>query len=163
MIGFIQVLLPSALLLWLIVKPARHRAVRLFQLAATGAVVLAVHFAGVWIFIPWWTPWIFWITFAGALLRVTSFPSGAVAGRGTYVAAALWSGLTGIGGWAALDALSGRTPPAGAVAMLAMPLPPGDYYVANGGSRAIVNAHRHTLGAQRLANGPIGARALASI
>ncbi len=145
MLWLIQLLLPLALLLWLLVLPARHMLTRTFQSLGTAAILLALHLAGLWITPPWWTPWIFWGLFAIAVRfgwRPQTRPDIAAA---DYVLLLLWTGMSGFGGWVAFQALAARTPPPGAIVALASPLEDGRYFVANGGSREIVSAHLRTL------------------
>lgn len=145
MLWFIQLLIPLGLLLWLLLRPARHAFLLGLQIAGTGAPLLALHLAGLWIMPPWWTPWIFWALFAIVLWRGQGNGAGPGFGGFDYVVAIFWAGLVGVGGWGAIEALRARIPPAGETAILAMPLPEGRYYVANGGAREIANAHLETL------------------
>lgn len=145
MLWLIQLLLPLALLLSLAFLPARHPLVRIFQIAGTAAILLALHLAGLWIMPPWWTVWIYWGLFVLALWRGRNARGRYALKGGDYLRAIFWVALAGAGGWIVVEALRARTPPSGEIATLAMPLPAGSYYVANGGSREISNAHLRTL------------------
>ena len=141
----IQLLLPLALLLWLALLPARHMLGRIFQSAGTAALLLALHLAGLWIILPWWTPWIYWGLFLLALWRgwrIRNWSSIAAADCALII---FWAGMVGLGGWVLGQALEARTPPPGEIATLAIPLSAGRYYVANGGSRDILSSHLRTL------------------
>jgi peptidase M23-like protein len=142
----IQLLLPLVLLLWLLQWPAKHILLRVLQIAGTGMILFALHFAGLWMMPPWWTPWVFWVVFAIAFWRGCGFGGPARLGGLGYSLAIFWAGLGGLGGWVALEALRARMPPDGNIAILGLPLPEGRYYVANGGSHEIVNAHLRTRG-----------------
>lgn len=145
MIWLIQLLLPLALLLWLAFWPARLKFVRIFQIAGTAVLLLVLHLAGLWITPPWWTPWIYWGLFAMALRLGLRMPTRSSLTLLNYALIILWVGAVGFGGWALGQALSARTPPPGEMATLATPLPGGRFYVANGGSREILNSHLRTL------------------
>ena len=145
MLWLIQLLLPLALLLWLAFVPAQHFVGWILQSAGTAAVLLALHLAGLWIMPPWWTPWIYWVLFSIAVWRgwrMQRRPSMAAA---DYVLIMLGAVMVGLGGWVSFQALIARTPPSGEMILLASPLEAGAYYVANGGSREILNSHLRTL------------------
>ena len=145
MLWLIQLVLPLALLLLLALRPARHSVTRTCQIAGTAAILLALHLAGLWILPPWWTPWVYWVLFALALWRGWGITNRTGFNAADAVIALFWAMVLGAGGWLALDAYRGRTPPTGDMVELALPLPRGQYLVANGGSREIVNAHLRTL------------------
>ncbi|MGB5076470.1 MAG: M23 family metallopeptidase [Sphingorhabdus sp.] len=145
MIWLIQLLLPVALLLWLAFRPSRHKLVRISQIAGTAALLLALHLAGLWINLPWWTPWMLWGLFALALWRGRPVCVQSAFNSGDYLLVMFWAGLAAFGGWVSGQALGARTPPPGEIASVAMPLPAGRYYVANGGSREMLNAHLQTM------------------
>jgi murein DD-endopeptidase MepM/ murein hydrolase activator NlpD len=145
MLWLIQIFVPLTLILLLAIPIARHPIVLVLQVGAAGVMLLAVHLAGLWIMPPWWTPWVLWGLFIPAIRfgwrsRRRSAPKAS-----DYLFAMLWTALAGFGGWVSVQALNARTPPPGEIAMLGTPFPAGRYYVANGGSRKIVNAHLRTL------------------
>jgi murein DD-endopeptidase MepM/ murein hydrolase activator NlpD len=145
MFWLIQLLLPLALLLWLAFRPARHQLTRLIQIVSTAAILLALHLAGLWIVLPWWVPWLYWGLFAVALWRGRRVPARSVMAAADYAQITVWAGVIGFGGWVSGQALAARTPPSGEIAVLAMPMKAGRYYVANGGARAISSAHLRTM------------------
>lgn len=145
MLWLIQLLLPLALLLWLALKPAHHRLGRMFQGAGTAAILLALHLAGLWIMLPWWTPWFYWVLFALALWRGWRVPSRSGFAAADYALFLFSAGMAGYGGWVSSQALGARMPPPGEFAALASPLAGGRYYVANGGSRETLSSHMRTL------------------
>jgi murein DD-endopeptidase MepM/ murein hydrolase activator NlpD len=140
-----QLVLPVVLLLLLAFRPERIRPIRLLQIGAIGAFLLALHFAGLWMIPPWWTPWVLWGLFALAASRGWRRPFKPASRTVDYLGAAVWLITLGVGGWLMQEAIRARTPPAGEIINLAMPFPIGQYYVANGGSDEIVNAHLRTL------------------
>lgn len=144
MIWLIQLLLPLALLSWLAFLQPQHIIGRILQTAGTAAVLLALHLAGLWIILPWWTPWIYWALFVAALWfgrRVQIRPAVGV----EFALIAFWAAMAGFGGWISVQARAARTPPPGEIAEIAKPLAEGRYYVANGGSREALNSHLQTL------------------
>ena len=145
MIWLIQLLLPLALLLWLAFWPARLKLVRIFQIAGTAALLLVLHLAGLWITPPWWMPWIYWGLFAVALRQGLRIPTRSGRTLLNYALIIFWVGAVGVGGWALGQSLIARKPPPGEIATLATPLPGGRFYIANGGSREILNSHLRTL------------------
>jgi hypothetical protein len=145
MLWLIQLFFPLALLSMLAFRPARAKFTRALQIAGTAGFLLALHLAGLWIMPPWWTPWLLWGLFALVLWHGRTARSRPGFGGGDYLVAMFWAGLLSLGGWVSIEALGARTPPAGEMAILAMPLPAGLYYVANGGSRDILSAHLRTL------------------
>lgn len=145
MIWLIQLGLPLALLLWLAFRPARHKLVRIFQITGIAVFLLALHLAGLWIVPPWWTPWIYWGIFAIALWLGLIMPTRSGLTLLDYALVIFWVGTAGFGGWVLDQALNARTPPSGEIATLATPLLVGRFYVANGGSREILNSHLRTL------------------
>ena len=145
MLWLIQLLLPLALLLWLAFMPARHILGRILQSAGTAALVLALHLAGLWIMPPWWTPWIYWGLFTIAVERGWRMQTRPGIAAADYVLIMFWGGMVGLGGWVSFQTLGARTSPPGEIVALASPLAAGSYYVANGGSREILNSHLRTL------------------
>jgi len=145
MIWLIQLALPLTLLLWLAFRHAHHKLVLLFQIVGTAAILLALHLAGLWIMLPWWTPWVYWALFVIALWRGRSAPTRSAIVAADFAQIIFWAGVVGFGVWISGQALRARTPPPGEFAALATPLPIGRYYVANGGSQEILNAHLETL------------------
>lgn len=140
-----QLGLPLALLLWMALRPAKSKLARLFQIAGTAVLLLALHLAGLWITLPWWTPWIYWGLFAMVLRLGLRVPTSSSLALPDYALILFWVGSLVLGGSVLGQALSGRTPPSGEIATLTSPLTAGSFYVANGGSREIVNSHLQTL------------------
>jgi hypothetical protein len=137
----VQTIGPLVLLV-LLARPSRHRFVQPLKAIATFFAILAVQNAGLWMDLPWWTPWLMWLLFAACL----------VIGRNTrlaratsLLAGALWGGAAAAMGWIAVTALLSRLPPAGPVAEISSPLPDGRYPVVNGRSRSLTNSHLETL------------------
>jgi hypothetical protein len=145
MLLLVQVLIPLALLAALAV-PARRRLTKMLQAAAVFVYLLAVHLAGLWLDLPWWTPWALWVLFGVSLLagRRRRPESSGRDRRGWFGLAFAGAAAIGFGAIAAHAALS-RMPPAGPVIDLASPLAPGRYLVVNGGRSSLINGHLKTL------------------
>ena len=140
----LQLGLPLALLALLVFAPPRSMMGWLVQALATSAVVLALGYAGIWTFPPWWARYVY----AGLLVAaVLSFP---VRQRHS----ARWPhrplGWLHLVGFATLGiygatifqgALAGTVMPLGQAIDLSSPFERGTYLVANGGSATSVNAH----------------------
>ena len=137
------------LLAGLVALPARSRILKALQAFGAGAYLLAVHLAGVWLDVPWWTPWLLWGIFASAFVRgwTKSFRKGRATWLTwlTWLAIGAWALLAIGSAWLATTALLGRRPPPGPIIDLATPLPEGRYLVVNGGNAALINAHLETL------------------
>jgi hypothetical protein len=145
MLWLIHLVLPLVLLVCLAFWPARHGTTRALQIAGTAASLFALHLAGLWIMLPWWTPWVYWALFTLALWHGRGFAHRARFSGADAVIALLWATVVGAGAWLAFDAYAARTPPAGEMAELTLPLSRGEYLVASGGSREILSAHIRTL------------------
>jgi murein DD-endopeptidase MepM/ murein hydrolase activator NlpD len=147
----LQLVVPLLLLVWLAF--GRHHGLLGWALTGVlvGAYLLAATVAGLWLVLPGMVAYAYILLLALALAR--SFraarrgrawpealrPRLVVGARG-----ALAAGTVAL----ALHALSGRRPPDGPMVDLAFPLGAGTFYVANGGSVELINAHLATLDAQ---------------
>jgi hypothetical protein len=146
--GLIQVLLPIVLIIANTFAPSASRFGLGLRSAALFMLLLYAALAGLWLFPPWWTPYLFMGLFAiGAVYRF----------RRIRPAQRLWirrleqaAGALALFAAVALihPAYQGRSAPDGAVD-LAMPLGPGRYLVMNGGTTEAINAHLFTLTAER--------------
>lgn len=146
----IQVALPVALIGWMALLPASSMMGYLAQALGTGLVLLAIALVALWMLLPWWLPWCYgllWIVAITNRLRLhrfvfkqrwpskfaTRFSLFAICALGAYAGQLSW------------QALQGRNFPDVAIVDMQLPLGPGTYLVANGGSREIVNGHMMTL------------------
>ncbi|MGI9508249.1 MAG: hypothetical protein ACR2QJ_02735 [Geminicoccaceae bacterium] len=55
----IQLFLPFGLLIWLAATPLESVVGRWLQVIATGLVLLALAWVGMWVLLPWWRPYLF--------------------------------------------------------------------------------------------------------
>jgi hypothetical protein len=141
----IQLGLPLLALAWLSFLPLASRVGRALQLLGIAVMLLVLHLAGLWLFPPWWMPWIYWFAFAVALFRARRWPTYWVPRGSGWIGALAGAVLLGYFGMLLADVLAGRRPPAAPAVDLAFPLPDGQYYVANGGSAELISSHVRTL------------------
>ena len=148
----LQVALPIALLTWQARGRDDHIVPWVLKHAAAWSYIYATSIAGLWLVVPWYLPHVLMVvsvslaarTLPGALsLWRTPQNSRQWLGIGTRVAIAV------VCAGALASALQGRRPPAGTVVDLDFPLRSGDYYIANGGSTELVNAHVRMLTSDR--------------
>jgi len=140
----LQTIVPAVLIGWLTLAPPRSTAGFWTQALSTGVALVAMSLTGIWMFPPWWAPYVF-----GAML----FASVAGSLRKHH---ARWFWPPGFMGWLSLAgfaafglysanearvAIAAIQMPAGRHVGLASPLGPGVYLVANGGTAPSVNAH----------------------
>jgi hypothetical protein len=141
----LQVAVPL-LLFMAVARPSYSWVLKGLQTTAAAAYLVAVHRAGLWLDLPWWTVWLLWAFFGIAILRgLRSQPSGKRVRWQHHTALFVWSVLAFGAGGMAMEALLGGVPPQGLVVDLADPLLPGRYMIVNGGSNSLVNAHFETL------------------
>lgn len=140
----LQLALPLALLAWLGLAPLRSRLGLAAQLLAVAGVLSGLALAGIWLWPPWWMPWVYAALFllaaasAGWRRRSVAWRPGRGSG---WVAVVLLLALGGYGFAQAVTAWRGGRPPAAPVVDLAYPLAPGRYLVVNGGGDTVINPH----------------------
>lgn len=124
----------------------RSPSLKLLGGSAVFLCLVALHLAGLWLTLPWWTPWVLWVVYAVSIAagwrsRTRTDPPAST----KPLAAAVLLGIAAASAWLAATALLARIPPDEPVVELVSPLPPGRYLVVNGGSRTLTNAHLETL------------------
>lgn len=60
----LQIGLPVLLLVWLAISPASGIAAYAVHVAATASVLIALGLVALWVIPPWWTPYLYGLTFA---------------------------------------------------------------------------------------------------
>jgi Peptidase family M23 len=148
---FLQFLLPLCLIGWIALAPPRSRLAFYMQGLGSAAGLLAMGLTGLWLFPPWWTPWVFAVLLVMAVLwswwRRNPFASWWPKGWTAWIFMAAFIVVGGWGAYQSAGALAGRAPQTGALVDLAFPLKDGTYLVVNGGSNIRVNPHLMTLDA----------------
>jgi murein DD-endopeptidase MepM/ murein hydrolase activator NlpD len=139
-----QVGLPLVLIFCNAVIPAASRAGLLIRSSAIALGLVYLALAGVWLFPPWWTPWLLGaLHLGGTVIAARRLRQGR---RRAVIGAEVAAGLIALvgAGLALAPVIQGRNPPVVAID-LATPLGPGRYLVVSGGARAAINAHFMTL------------------
>jgi len=140
----LQTLLPLALVLWMVLLPPRNLAGFWLLSLAAALLILMAALQGVWVFPPWWVPYLLALSLVAAvtwhLIRAPARP-GLPASRVGYLTAAVLVGIAGFSGAQSWAAISARQIPEGQAIDLGWPLAPGIYLVANGGASPSINAH----------------------
>ncbi len=150
-IFLLQLSLPLLFIGWIALAPLKSTLGFFCQCVGTAAGLFALALTGLWLFPPWWTPYVFaclWVAavFVGWRRRfrfASRLPSGWIA----WIFVVAFIGLGSWGVYQSASALAGRTPQASAVVDLAFPLKGGTYLVVSGGSILSVNPHLMTLDA----------------
>lgn len=140
----LQVLLPLALVFWMAFLPPRNLA-GFWLLSLAGALlILMVTLQGVWVFPPWWVPYLLGLLLVAAvawhLIRAPARPVLPTRIVG-YLPVAVLVATAGYSGTQSWKSISARQTPEGQVIDLGWPLGPGIYLVANGGASPSINAH----------------------
>jgi murein DD-endopeptidase MepM/ murein hydrolase activator NlpD len=141
-----QGLVPPLWMAWILAGPRPTRAGWLTHVLALGALLLTAGLAGLWLALPLGLLWVWaplWaVTAIVGWLRIRPVPRTLLSRFGIYTRAALAIVLLA----GAARALTGRVPiEEPRVVELSFPLGAGVFLVANGGAKATVNAHVHTL------------------
>jgi hypothetical protein len=140
----LQTLLPLALVLWMALLPPRNLAGFWLLSLAAALLILMAGLQGVWVFPPWWVPYVLALSFvAAATWRLIRAPARPVlpTSRVGYLPVAVLVAITGYSGVQSWAAIWARQIPEGQVIDLGWPLAPGIYLVANGGASPAINAH----------------------
>ena len=140
----LQTILPLVLILWLAILPPHNRAGFWLLVVAATLLTLVAALQGIWVFPPWWVPYLMALLLVGAvtfrLTRATVrpwLPSGLLGWLGLVV----FGGIAGWSGVQSWQSLLARQMPDGPKLTLAWPLGPGTYLVASGGASASINTH----------------------
>ena len=147
-----QVILPLGLLAWIALGHDRSRADWALRMAIVTTYVGTIALAGLWPVRPWLIPGTYMAALiplgARAFRRVRAPRTLPSSRRGWLGTAARGTGFALVG-TLAWYVLLGRRAPSAAVVDLTFPLDSGTYYVVNGGSRQLINAHLMTLSGDR--------------
>ena len=142
-----QLAILIALCVWIVRWPPRNTMGLLLQAGGSLLGMLAIARAGLWLFPPWWTPYVAIVVLIVATIwhaRDTSavLPRGGVAWSGAVCFTAL-----GVGAGILLVHLhrAHQPPPSPHAISLASPLAAGRYLVVNGGGALLISAHRASM------------------
>lgn len=144
-----QVVLPLALIGWLAIAPPPSLIGISVQALATAIGLFALSRMGLWLFPPWWTPYVYGLLFVLALvvgLRQYKLHHRLMPSR--FVGWAMVVGFTAFGVFAANEAarsVAGQFQPPIPAVDLAFALRGGDYLIINGGNDIRINAHLKTM------------------
>ncbi len=146
----IQVVLPLGLIGWLAFKPAGSSLQFVVQVLSTGFALLALILVPLWMFLPYWLPYLYVVTFAAAVARSVrlsgfSFDTRLPQTVGAWSATTLLFLLGVFSAYLSAEAIKGRQLPDAEIADIRMPLDKGVFVVAHGGSKELINAHLMTL------------------
>jgi hypothetical protein len=149
----LQIAVPVVLLAWQAFGRDTHIVSWGLKHVAVWSYIYATSIAGLWLLAPWYVPHVLMII--SISLAARTLPEGF----------RLWQRPRDVRQWLALStcgglaivcvgtlwlALQGRTPPAGTIVDLTFPLRSGNYYIANGGSTPLLNAHVELLSGERV-------------
>lgn len=158
LIYVLQTIIPLILILWLAILPPRNLAGVWMLGLATALMTLAAARLGIWVFPPWWVPYLLALLLVAAvvwqLIRAPQrplLPSGAF----SWLTLVILAGVAGTGGLQSGAALLATRMPEGPID-LAWPFGPGNYLVANGGASASINAHAALLDPAQLLHAGFG-------
>ncbi|MDX2239989.1 MAG: M23 family metallopeptidase [Leptolyngbyaceae cyanobacterium bins.302] len=143
-----QILLPLSLIAWIAIAPSRNLLGIALQALVTAMALFAIARMGVWVFPPWWTPYLYGLLFVLAVglglrrhmprQRMPSSWPGWIAIVG-FTAFGVFVGNEAVQSWV------GQFPPAIPAVDLAFPLQGSDYLILNGGNNIRINPHLKTL------------------
>lgn len=140
----LQTILPLALVLWMALLPPRNLTGFWLLSLAAALLILMVALQGVWVFPPWWVPYLLALSLVAAmtwhLIWAQARPV-LPTSRVGYLPVAVLVAIAGWSGAQSWAAISARHIPEGQVIDLGWPLGPGIYLVANGGASPAINAH----------------------
>jgi Peptidase family M23 len=144
----LQIGLPLALIAWLAISPPRNLLGVSLQAFVTAITLLAIARMGIWVFPPWWTPYLYGLLFVLSLVigvrrrkPQRKLPSHWLG----WIAIIIFAALGVFVGNEAVQSWAGQFPPPIATVDLAFPLRDGNYLILNGGSDIRINAHLKTL------------------
>ncbi|GAB5449997.1 MAG: M23 family metallopeptidase [Halioglobus sp.] len=145
-----QLVLPLGLMSWLAFRSAGSALEFVLQVASTGLALFALSRVSLWMFLPFWLPYLYAVIFAAAVVKRLR-PSGfrfATLLPHTVRAWAVTTVFLLLGIFSAYltaEAALGRQLPDAEIADISMPLDRGIFVVAHGGSKELINAHLMTL------------------
>lgn len=144
----LQIVLPLSLIAWLAIAPPHNLLGISLQALVTAIALFAIARMGVWVFPPWWTPYLYGSLFVLALvvgLRRHKFDRKLPSSWLGWIAIVSFVAFGVFVGNEAAQSWAGQFPPPIPTVDLAFPLRGGNYLILNGGSNIRVNAHLKTM------------------
>jgi hypothetical protein len=144
----IQILFPFVLIGWLAFAPPRNLLGIGIQSLVTVVALIAIARMGIWVFPPWWTPYLYGVLFTLALVL------GLMRHQPKRRMPLSWPGWVMIIGFVAFGMYAsnevarswmGQFPAAAPAVDLTFPLRGDNFLIVNGGSNIRINAHLKTL------------------
>ena len=150
-IFLLQLVLPLLFIAWIALAPLKSSLGFFCQIVGAAAGLFAMALTGLWLFPPWWSPYVFAALLLTAVLvgwrRRYPFAARLPSDWKAWIFTAVFTALGGWGAYQSGSALEGREPHPGVMVDLTFPLKGGTYLVVNGGSSIDVNPHLMTLDA----------------
>ncbi len=143
-----QILVPLVLITWLAIAPLHNLLGVSLQALVTAIALLAIARMGMWIFPPWWTPYLYGLLFVLSLVIGVrrSKPQRKLPSHWLgWIAIIIFAALGVFVGNEAVQSWAGQFPPPIPAVDLAFPMWDGDYLILNGGNDIRINAHLKTL------------------
>ena len=150
--ALLQIAVPLALLRWQAAGRDTNVISWCLKQTAVWSYIYATSIAGLWLVAPWYVPHALMVISIGVAAR--TLPGAfrlwrSPANARQWLALGTRAGAAALGASALYLALQGRTPPRDTVIDLSFPLRSGHYFIVNGGSSELVNAHVSVLAGER--------------
>jgi hypothetical protein len=140
----LQTAIPLIMILWIAILPPRNLTGFWMLALAAALITFAAARLGIWVFPPWWVPYLLALLLAAAVVwrlirtrRTPLLPTGTTG----WLTLTFLAGIAGYAGLQSGAAIMASRTPEGPSIDLAWPLGPGTYLAANGGAAASINAH----------------------
>ncbi len=146
-----QITLPLILIAWISFKPTQSLLGFWVQIFTTASLLLLSAFGGIWLFPPWWMPFVYGVllivaTYLG-LMRRRPFQHLSPNNISGWIKVAIFILISSFSINEIIQIIRGLNPPEVELVNLQFPLEDGSYFVANGGSDIRINAHMKTMDA----------------
>ena len=144
-----QIALPLILIVWVIFKPSKSLLGFWLQIFTTASLLIMSAFGGIWLFPPWWMPFVYGFllivaTYLG-LTRSRPFQHLSPNNISGWIIAAILILISSYSINEIIQIISGWNTPEVKLVELQFPLEKGSYLIANGGSDLRINAHMKTM------------------
>ena len=145
-----QVVLPLSLIIWFYYVPTKNVLGFILQVLASTLVLFTISFISIWSLPPWWTPYLYLFVFWFFLVKhfynyrfhfVKKYPDSVFA----WTSLIFFTALGIVTGMLCIQALNGRALPESSIVNINFPLRSGNYLIAAGGAKELINQHLKTL------------------